>query len=211
MDKLFQSSSHPPSNHPKQNHEEEKRPGRPTVKVSLRRGRSSGSALMEMPTDPCRIPSLPSSPGEREGSGPEVQGCRGRAGAGHPSHGPSFPGFPHAPPRLAPVPPTTPPRKAVSRARLGNVFPKGRAGAESQRITLEENCQLPADVRVGQGSRVYLLTSLLPLPALIALWGMDIISSCPHLGRMKEEWRVDPRWLGDPGRRRECTRMGQTS
>lgn len=159
---------------------------------------------------PCRIPSLPSSPGEREGSGPEIQGCRDRAGTGHPSHGPSLLGCSACP--SAPVPPTTTPPKAMRRARLVNVFPKGRAGAESQRITLEENCQLPADVRVGQGSRVlYLLTSFLPLPALIALWGMDIISSCPHLGRMKEEWRVDPRWFGDPGRRRECTRMGQTS
>lgn len=57
---------------------------------------------------PCRIPSLPSSPGEREGSGPEVQGCRDRAGAGHPSHGPSLLGFPHALLPRCPLPPLPP-------------------------------------------------------------------------------------------------------
>lgn len=83
---------------------------------------------MEMPTDPCRIPSLPSSPGEREGSEPEVQGCRGRAGAGHLSHGPSFPGFLTPPPTQSPPPPL-PPRQ---RAGPGLVMCSLRVGQEQR-------------------------------------------------------------------------------
>lgn len=66
------------------------------------------------------------------------QGCRSRAGAGHPSHGPRLPGSLH------------PSRKAVDRARLGSVFPEGRAGAGvAGGLLRKATVNSQADVRVG--------------------------------------------------------------
>lgn len=140
-----------------------------------------------------RIFSLPPSPVERKGGRPGTQSYKGRAGTGHRSHGPSLPGSPHSL------------QKAVDMAQLRSVFPEGRTGAgvpeDSSGRELAVSSQ--ADIHVAQGLGVYPLTSLLPLPTLIASLGMDTIFSSPHLGRMEGEWGRGPSWLGEPGRRRQ--------
>lgn len=109
-------------------------------------------------------------------------GLQGQGGTGHSSHGPNLPGFPYAPPPPTPLPEAVAgPGLEIYFLRLGQ--------KQSQRIILEENCPLPAHVRFGQGSQVYLLTSLLPLPALIASWRMDIISKPSSFG--KDEGRME--------------------
>lgn len=156
-----------PSNHSKQKHEEEKGPGIQSVQVvrwkkELRENPDARVGCgtvwgMEMSTDLHRTSSLPSSPEKREGGRPGAQGCRGRAGTGHPSQGPSLPGSPHS-------------------------LQEGRGHSQAQKCVLrgqdrsrstggllrEEAVRSQANIHIGQGLGVYPLTSLLPLPTLIA-------------------------------------------